>query len=108
MLCPPLSFEECRRAIFHAAPNKAPGPNGILALAIRWAWEVASETIFLLFRACVQIGHHPDIWHESIAVALCKPNKKDYSLPRSYRLIQLLDCLGKALEFIQAQRLMHV
>ncbi|GBE90187.1 hypothetical protein SCP_1900360 [Sparassis crispa] len=33
--------------------------------------------------------------------------KKDYTLPRAYRLIQLLDCLGKVLKRLQAQCLAH-
>ncbi|KZT71177.1 hypothetical protein DAEQUDRAFT_724551, partial [Daedalea quercina L-15889] len=85
-----LTKYECRQAIFDAAPHKAPGPNGVPAVALRWAWEAAGEEMFALMSACVRAGHHPSIWHESIAVALRKPNKKDYSQPRSYRLIQLL------------------
>ncbi|KZT32292.1 hypothetical protein SISSUDRAFT_994234 [Sistotremastrum suecicum HHB10207 ss-3] len=43
--------------------------------------------------ACCRLGYHPTIWREAVAVALQKPGKKDYSIPRAYRLIQLLDCL---------------
>ncbi len=46
-------------------------------------------------------------WHTSIAVALQKP-KRDYSLPRSYCLIQLLEVLRKVLEHVQAQILTHI
>lgn len=38
---------------------------------------------------------------------LLELNRKDYSLPRSYRLIALLECLGKVLESVQARRLAH-
>ena len=52
-------------------------------------------------------GYHPKAWRMSIAVALQKPNR-DYSKLRSYRLIQLLEVLGKTLERIQVQRLTHI
>ncbi len=48
-------------------------------------------------------GYHPKIWCTLIAVALQKPNR-EYSKPRSYRLIQLLEVLGKTLERVQACR----
>ncbi|KZT33613.1 hypothetical protein SISSUDRAFT_960967, partial [Sistotremastrum suecicum HHB10207 ss-3] len=54
---------------------------------------------------CGNVGYHPKIWREAVAVALQKPLKPDYSMPRAYRLIQLLDCLGKTLEKIQARRI---
>lgn len=45
------------------------------------------------------------MWRKTIAVALRKPGKADYSNPRAYRLIQLEECLGKVLEAIIARRL---
>ncbi len=53
------------------------------------------------------MGYHPREWRTSIAVTLQKP-KRDYSLPRSYRLIQLLEVLGNVLEWVQAQRLAYI
>jgi len=54
---------------------------------------------------CLTAGYHPKQWRKAIAVALRKPNKPDYSNPWAYRLITLLECLGKILEKIVAQRL---
>jgi Reverse transcriptase (RNA-dependent DNA polymerase) len=36
---------------------------------------------------------------------LKKPNKSDYSIPKSYRVISLLNCLGKVVEKIAATAL---
>ncbi|KAF7373478.1 Reverse transcriptase from mobile element jockey protein [Mycena sanguinolenta] len=72
---------------------------------IRWAWTVASEEIYILMKRCLANGHHLKSWRRAIAVALRKPRKPDYSKPRAYRLIQLLECLGKDLEKIVARRL---
>src|SRR5882762_672540 len=52
-------------------------------------------------------GYHPLIWRQSTAIVLRKEGKPDYSEPRAYRLIQLLECLGKVLEKIMASRLAH-
>ena len=41
-------------------------------------------------------------WRKAVAIALRKPNKPDYSNPRAYRLITLLECLAKVLERIVA------
>jgi hypothetical protein len=49
----------------------------------------------------------PKIWHITIAIALLKPGKTDYSEPRAYHLIQLLECIGKVLEKIMADRLTY-
>lgn len=51
------------------------------------------------------MGFHPHLWRKTIAVALRKPGKTDYSDPRAYRLIQLEECLGKVLEAVMARRL---
>src|SRR5260221_1593660 len=53
------------------------------------------------------MGYHPKEWRTSIAVAIQKL-KRDYSLPRLYRLIQLLEVLGKVLEYVQAHRLSYI
>ena len=66
---------------------------------------MAEEYIVALIRHCLGNGYHPKDWRKAIAVALRKPRKPDYSLPRAYRLIQLLECLGKVLEAIVAKRL---
>jgi hypothetical protein len=41
-------------------------------------------------------------------VILLKANKRDYSLPKAYRVISLLNCLGKAFKKILATRLSYL
>ena len=62
----------------------------------------------LLYQLLFTIGYHPKRWREAIGVILPKANKKDYSLPKSYRVISLLNCLGKVLEKILATRLSYL
>jgi ribonuclease HI len=108
LVCPPVSRQEVHDAIFGAAPLKAPGPTGSPNLALRWAWEVAEEEVVLLMAECAFSGYHPHIWRHSITAAIRKPNKPDYSKPRAYRPIALLEEAGKVLERIQARRLAYL
>ena len=48
---------------------------------------------------------YPECWREGIGIILPKANKPDYSVPKAYRVISLLNYLRKALEKIYAIRL---
>src|SRR5258708_25206402 len=93
----PITKREVRDAIFTAAQLNAPGISGLTGHTWRWGWGVLHEEIYNLLRLAADSRYHPQAWRTSIAVAIQKPNC-DYSLPRLYRLIQLLEVIGKALE----------
>ena len=101
----PVTWTEVRDAIFNSSTKTAPGFSQIPYTVVRWAWGAADNYILALMRKCMENGYHPKEWRRAIAVALRKPRKPDYSQPRAYRLIQLLECLGKVLEHIVAKRL---
>lgn len=61
-----------------------------------------------LFQASVDLGYHPKRYKEANTVVLKKPNKGDYSAPKAYRPIALMDAIGKLLESILAKRLTHL
>ena len=94
-------------ALFTAAPMNAPGITSMTGKAYCWRWTVLEEELYHLIRLCTRTGYHPKDWQTSIAVTLQKP-KRDYSLLRSYWLIQLLEVLGKVLECVQAWRLAYI
>ncbi|KAI6118325.1 hypothetical protein F5141DRAFT_961014, partial [Pisolithus sp. B1] len=97
---PHITYSEVKEAIFSPSYKKAPGPSQIMYSALQLAWQADSTPIFLLISHCANTGFHPHIWCKSIAVALRKLGKPDYSDPRAYRLIQLEECLGKVLEAV--------
>ena len=101
-----ITKREVKDMIYTVAQLNAPGLSRLTGRAWRWAWEVLEEAMFNLVRLCADSGYHPKIWRTSIAVTLQKPNR-DYSKPQSYRLIQLLEVLGKTLERLQAHRLSY-
>jgi hypothetical protein len=63
------------------------------------------ETFRRVFQACLDRGYHPKKFREANTVILKKLKKTDYSEPKAYRPIALLDTLGKALETVIAKRL---
>ncbi|KAJ6475270.1 hypothetical protein C8R47DRAFT_926292, partial [Mycena vitilis] len=93
-----VTFDEVREILWDVSMNTAPGDSEVSYKVIRWAWQDASTEIHTLIKKCLRNGFHPREWRKAIAVALRKPRKPDYSNPRAYRLIQLLECLGKILE----------
>jgi hypothetical protein len=107
ILFTPITTTEIEEAISGVSANSAPGPSQIPYQAVKWAWqnETCSRYITALFQKCIQTGYHPKAWRKAVAVTLRKPNKPDYSNPRAYRLITLLESLGKILEKIIARRL---
>jgi hypothetical protein len=53
----------------------------------------------------VNYGHHLTCWKQVTGVILKKPGKPDYSAPKAYRVIALLNCLGKVVKRLLAKRL---
>ncbi|KAJ6617451.1 hypothetical protein B0H10DRAFT_1727473, partial [Mycena sp. CBHHK59/15] len=102
------TFDEVRETIRATSANTAPGDSEVTYKVIRWAWQDANTEIYTLIKRCLRNGFHPREWRKAIAVALRKPRKPDYSNPRAYRLIQLLECMGKILEKVVARRLSYL
>ncbi|KAJ6609300.1 hypothetical protein B0H10DRAFT_1716976, partial [Mycena sp. CBHHK59/15] len=103
-----LTQEEIRQALFDQDPGKAPGISQNSLLVLRRAWGIDKELIIALVRHCVDLGHHPRELKKSIAMALQKLKKSDYSDPKAYHLIQLLEHLGKVIERVVAVRLAYM
>ena len=98
------TVHETKAAIFEAE-NTSPGHDKIPPSVNKKAWPVYIDEITRLFQICSGEDYHPRVFKEATLCALPKSGKCSRSLPRSYRLISLLFCLGKALEHIVARRL---
>ena len=101
---PEVKKDEIKTAIFTSSIKKAAGPDQISFLIIQKAFEAIEERFIKLFNRLIFFGYHPVCWREAIGVILKKPNR-NASLPKSYRVISLLNCLGKIAEKIIATRL---
>jgi ribonuclease HI len=102
---PSLSEIEVKKAILTSSPKKAPGPDQINFAILHYAYKAIPTVFYTVYNALFQAGYHPTQWKESIGIILPKPNKGDYTVPKAYRIIALINCLSKALEKIFATRL---
>jgi ribonuclease HI len=98
-----VNGDTVRRALFHQAVQKAPGTDRLNFRALRLLWEWDSPRIVALARQCFRLGVHPRAWKTAKGILLRKPNKPDYTLVKAYRVISLLNCLGKVVEKIAAE-----
>ena len=103
---PELSRIELQTACSIAAiKGKSPGPDQITQDIIHQAYEAVPDEFFKLFYCLLDVGYHPRIWRQATGAILKKSAKPDYSVPKAYRVISLLNCLGKVSERVLAKRL---
>lgn len=105
---PRLTEKETMEAIKRASPNKAPGPDQIPNKVLQAGITQLTTPLTNLYNNCLQAGYYPKAWRSSTTVALRKPNKGDYTKPKSYRPVALLNTMGKILDSILARRLAHM
>src|SRR5690606_13590753 len=101
----PVSPEEVRWAIFTSSPTKAPGPDGLSFRCLRVVYEAMPHWFNDLYRKVLDQGYHPMCWREATGAIIPKPNKPDYKVVKAYRIVALLNCLGKIAEKLVACRL---
>src|SRR6201747_2497036 len=100
--------EEIRKAITSSSSAKAPGPDSIGFECIKVAYSYIPDHFNSLYKTLLHAGHHPTCWKEATVVIIKKLGKPDYGIPKAYRPISLLNCLGKISEKIMASRLSHM
>ena len=91
-----------------SSSSKAPGPDGLGFECLKTAYTAIPEYFHSLFEVLIRAGYHPKIWREATIVIIKKAGKPDYSAPKAYRPISLLNCLGKISEKIMATHLAHM
>ena len=98
--------ELCNACSTANVKGKTPGPDGITQEIIHKAYKAIPVTFLRVFNTLIyEQGHHPICWRKAIGVILAKPHKPSYEVPKAYRVISLLNCLGKVSERIVANRL---
>jgi endonuclease/exonuclease/phosphatase family metal-dependent hydrolase len=98
----PITTDEITLALSTTKNSSAPGPSGIGYETLKWVHQVRPDVLTNLYNTCLDSGTHP--WKEVMVVVINKPGKPDYSAPKAYRPISLLECMGKLLEKIIAKR----
>ena len=102
-----IEEEEVEQVIKKQKERKAPGENGLSGKIMKlwWKEEKGRRTLMRMYERSLRLGYVCERWRRSVGVVMRKPNKPDYSLPSSYRVINLLDVVGKGLERVVVGRL---
>ena len=106
---PLISQKEIWDALRPTNNSSAPGPDHITWRHIKLALSIpgTDESLAALYNRICFTGTWPTHFKDSFSVIIPKPNKPDYSIPKAYRPIALLNTLGKLLTKILANRLQH-
>ncbi|KAF8662812.1 hypothetical protein AX14_006997, partial [Amanita brunnescens Koide BX004] len=106
---PLISLKEIWDALRPTANGSAPGPDHVTWRHLKLALSLPDTDVALarFFNNVCRQGTWPSYFKDSQSVIIPKPNKPDYSIPKAYRPIALLNTLGKLLTKILANRLQH-
>jgi len=101
-----IKDREVKDAIYQSSIKKAPGPDKVSFLIIQKAYQNLESRFNRLYRTLIRKGYHPRCWKIAKGVVLKKSGQhRDYTMPKAYRIVSLLNCLGKISEKILAKRL---
>ena len=94
-------------ALMSQSVATAPRPNKISfqILQIIWSWDKIHMTNMV--RHTIRLDYHPQEWKKARGILLEKGGKRDFGLVRSYRVISLLNCMGKVVKKVVAEPLSH-
>jgi len=67
--------------------------------------EMCLGKIINIANACILVGYWPEHFKESISIIIPKSNKVSYNSPKAFRLIVLLNTMGKLIEKVISHRL---
>ena len=96
--------KEIEKALFSFSVKKAPGTSLLNFKAIRLLWSWDQHRIIGVVQKSIQLGYYPTIWKTAKGVILQKAGKPNYTIPKAYRVISLLECLGKVVERVVAKK----
>ncbi|RAO68551.1 uncharacterized protein BHQ10_004563 [Talaromyces amestolkiae] len=107
---PEIPRHEIERVIHSTPPDKAPGedsiPNSFWHLIV--GIPVVLDTLYQIYNTYIQTGYNPSHFQQSITVVLRKAGTdRDYTTPKAYRPVALLNTIGKFLEAIVARRISY-
>lgn len=105
---PPITEKEMLEAIRSTSPLKAPGPDGLPNRVLQATAEIIVGHLSAIFNQSLRIGHCPAHFLSSTTVVLRKPDKDDYTVPKAYRPIALLNTIGKIMDAVLARRLSYL
>ena len=104
---PMFTEREVRLAMKSLGKNKAPGNDLLTIEMLIHAGHEFLLKITSLFNDCLEHGIFPDQWKEAVLAIVPKPGKTDMTDVKSYRPVSLLNVMGKVLDKLMTNRLVH-
>lgn len=75
--------------------TKAPGRDKINFQILHMIWKWDKVRITSMVQQAIRLGYHRKAWKKARGILLEKGGKRDFGLVRSYRVISLLNYMGK-------------
>jgi hypothetical protein len=107
---PKIKRLKIKYAIYKSSAKKTPGPDRLSFRVLREVYATILKLFDYLYPVLIINGYYPKCFKKATGVILKKPQSakspyKNYTLPKTYRIILLLNCLAKVMEKIIARRL---
>ncbi|KAH8258523.1 hypothetical protein KR026_009888, partial [Drosophila bipectinata] len=77
---PPVTEEETAELITIMSNNKAPGDDGINAIALKMLPPPSIQLITRIYNRCLEIGYFPSTWKRAQVTMIPKPGKPEANL----------------------------
>jgi hypothetical protein len=100
-----ISEEEISSLIKKSQPFKAAGSNGIPCFDFKCLGGLLVSFLQPLFQTCTYLSYHTTLFCHYNKVPLIWPGKGDYSAPKAWRPIALINTVRKVLESVIARRI---
>jgi hypothetical protein len=104
----PFTTCQIRRAISKLSGYKAPGPDDICNIVFKECADLLVPYLTYLFNAVFSHRTYYEPWRKFTTVVLRKPGKPNYTIPKAYRPIALLNTTCKLLTAVVADQLTYI
>ena len=99
----PITLEEANQAIVHMHAHTAPGPDGLIALLVKYGGQAMIDVLHRLFEACCLQERIPDDWCHSNITLIPKTQEGLAGDPAKQHRIVVVSVLYRAFTWILAK-----
>ena len=103
-----ITKNEIARAVFKLSSKKAPRLDDIPNLVLQRTADIILPIYEKLFNRCLETRYYSQYFRTSIIVAFRKPGKEDYTSPKTWRPIALLNTVDKVMQGVIATRMSYL
>ena len=104
---PPVTPLEVSEALALAPPSSDSGPDQVSVSLIASLHRSHPTCLGSIFTVILRSGRHPENWKRATVVPIPKANKPNYTQPKSWQSIHLLNTVSKTIERIVLRHLQN-